>query len=319
MDPQPNSIPWIGGEELRARLPYRKVSEALKRAFDPSVTAPPRHLHSVGTAGAAPEAEKILALMPSWSEAHGLVGVKLFTYFAGNRQIGLPVIHSIYIAVDANTGVVRAVIDGGMLTNIRTAALSALAATYLARPDSRTLLVVGTGELAPHLALAHAAVQPFDRILVWGRRHDAARESARSLREQGLPAEPTESIEVGLSSADVVVAATSSTSPLIKRQHVRAGTHVSLLGGFRPQMREADDELVASSRIVLETIDGVSSTAGDIVGPLKSGAIQRSQLTTELRDLVSGRQPPRQTAEEITLFKSVGDAREDLCAASLAL
>jgi ornithine cyclodeaminase len=308
-------IPFISGEELRAKLPYPKVAEALKRAFDSGITAPPRHVHSMGGA----EAEKLLALMPSWSEAHGLVGLKLFTYFPNNRQIDLPVIHSLYIAVDGQTGMVRAIIDGGMLTNIRTASLSALAATYLARPDSRTLLVVGTGELASHLALAHTAVQSLKRVLVWGRRLDAARDLAHSLSAQGLDAEAVESLQEGLSAADVVVAATSSTSPLIKRCDVKAGTHLSLLGGFTPKMREVDDDLVASARIVLETIEGVSSTAGDIVGPLSSGAIQRSQLTAELRDLVSGAQPGRQSPQQITLFKSVGDAREDMCAAALAL
>ena len=314
-----NTIPWIGGEDLQARLPYAKVSEALKRAFVSDISAPPRHIHSLGSNATAPREDRLIALMPSWSDALGLAGVKLFTFFSGNRELGLPVIHSVYIAVDANTGAIRAILDGGMLTNIRTSALSALAGTYLARPDSRTHLLIGTGELAPHLALAHAAVRRLERVLVWGRRSDAARATAELLKTKGLAAEAIDSIEEGLAVADIVSSATSSTVPLIHRKQVRAGTHIDLVGGFTPHMREVDDELVSCAHIVLETIEGVANTAGDIVGPLKSGAINRSQLTTELRDLVSGQRPGRQNAEEITLFKTVGDAREDLCAAALAL
>ena len=153
-----NSVLWLDGAQLQDQLPYARVVDALKTVFDPETAAPARHVHSFGAQEGSAAEKNLLLLMPAWNDSHGTGGgVKLVTYCLANRLVDLPVVHSLCVAIDAATGTFKAILDGGMPTNIRTAALCTLAATYLARPDSEVLQVVGTGELAGHLAQAHAA------------------------------------------------------------------------------------------------------------------------------------------------------------------
>jgi ornithine cyclodeaminase len=196
----------------------------------------------------------------------------------------------------------------------RTAAASALASSFLSRKDSKTLLVIGTGKLAPYMAAAHAAVRQFDRILVWGR----SGEKARSLAER-LKASVAVDLRPALAEADVVTCATTSATPIVHGADVRAGTHVDLVGGFTPTMREADDALVAKSSVFVDTYVGALAEGGDVVEPIRSGVIERSAVRAELAELCRGDKPGRTGAAEITLFKSVGTALEDLAAACMVV
>jgi alanine dehydrogenase len=317
MDTPTPAVPWFDGSELQRRLPYPAVVEALKKAFSPGIEAPARHMHAVPSATVDAHDHSVLLIMPAW-RPDSILGVKLTTHFSAQRRGGQP-ISSLYIVFDAVAGRPLAMLDGAMLTNIRTASICALAGNYLARPDSRVLLLAGTGALAPHIARAYAAVRPIEKVLVWGKRPEAAAKTASLLCAHALNAEPVTSIEAGLRSADIVACATASREPLVRFSQTRPGTHVDLVGGFTPEMREVDDELVAHARVVLENFSSVSRTAGDIVGPLQSGAITEAHIRTELKDVIAGSAPGRRAEKEITLFKSVGDAREDLCAAELLL
>jgi ornithine cyclodeaminase len=253
--------------------------------------------------------------MPVW--AAGSLGVKIVTVFPGNRARGLASVSALYLLMDGATGHPLALVDGEALTLRRTAAASALAATYLARPDAKVLLAVGTGALAPYMVAAHCALRQIDRVLVWGRSADHARATTARLVAAGLPAEACTDLAAGLASADIVTCATTAREPIVRAALVQPGTHVDLVGAFTPEMRETDDALVQRAEVFVDTFAGALKEAGDLVQPIAAGAIAREHVRAELADLVHGRHPGRGSAEAVTLFKSVGTALEDLCAARL--
>jgi len=305
-------LPFISAEDVHAALGYARLAEALREGFREGCTVPLRHVHEVTGMG-----DRLL-LMPAWRPGKDL-GVKLATVFPRNRERGAATVSALYVLLDGATGHPRALIDGEALTLRRTAAASALASTYLSRADSATLLVIGTGALAPHMARAHCALRPVEKLLLWGRRPERAQALAAQLRDEGLPAEAQADLAQALAQADIVSCATTATEPVVRGALVGAGTHVDLVGGFTPQMREGDDDLIARAEIFVDSYAGALKEAGDLLQPLASGALVRERVRAELAELVTGAHPGRKSREEITLFKSVGTALEDLCAARLVL
>jgi ornithine cyclodeaminase len=303
------SLPFIPAERVHAALEWGALVDALREAFRAGATAPVRASHPVTAA------DDRLLLMPAWDGAS--LGVKIVTVFPGNLEKGIASVSAVYLLMDGATGHPLALIDGEALTKRRTAAASALASTYLSRPDSKRLLVVGAGALAPYLAAAHAAVRPIERIRAWGRTPARAEATVARLSSEGLPAEVCGDLAGGLAGSDIVACATTAREPIVRGRFVRPGTHVDLVGAFTPEMRESDDELIERAAVFVDTFAGALQEAGDLVQPLAAGAITREHVRAELADLVTGRHPGRGSADEITVFKSVGTALEDLCAARL--
>lgn len=295
-------------------LPWGAVVDALETGFRDGCEMPVRHHHRVQAPAGEPDAT--LLLMPAWT-AGGYLGVKIATAFPGNASRGLDTIQGSYILASGETGEPLALIDGAELTLRRTAAASALAARFLARADARRLLVVGTGNLAPHLAGAHAAVRPDLEVAFWGRRPERALAASRSSLLEGLATGTASDLEAAVRGADIVSTATLATEPLVQGDWLRAGTHVDLVGGFTPAMREADDETVRRSTVFVDTRGGALVEAGDLVQPIESGALRAEEVAGDLHELCRGLHAGRQDASEITLFKSVGAALEDLFAAIL--
>ncbi|MGE0733142.1 MAG: ornithine cyclodeaminase family protein [Alphaproteobacteria bacterium] len=295
-------------------LDYPGLIEALRAMFRAGCELPVRHHHTVKTAGAP---DGTLLIMPAW-RAGGHIGVKIVTVFPGNGARDLPGVMGQYLLLDATTGEPRALVDGTALTARRTGAASALAATYLAREDARTLLMVGTGTLAPHLIGAHAAARPLRRVLIWGRDAAKARALAARLNAPSLEVGATDNLEHAVAQADIVSCATLSHAALILGRWLKPGQHVDLVGGFTPEMREADDEAIRRARVYVDTLDGALKEAGDVVQPLATGVIARSDVHGDLFGLTRGAIAGRGARDEITLFKSVGTALEDLAAAELA-
>ena len=301
----------VTASELAAVLDDRGLVERLREAFREGAEAPLRHRHAVP----APGGEGTLLLMPAWQAGRSL-GVKVVTVFPGNAARGLSAVQAAYLLLDAETGEPEALLDGAMLTRRRTAAASALAADYLARRDSATLVMVGTGSLAPHLIGAHAAMRPIREVRVWGRSPEKARALAASFDRVDLRVTAVEDLEASVRGADIVSCATLSTTPLVRGAWLRPGTHLDLVGGFTPAMREADDDALRRSRVFVDTPAALEE-AGDVVQPLASGVLKKEDVP-DLFDLVRGRRPGRLADAEITVFKSVGAALEDLAAAGLA-
>jgi len=286
---------------------------ALRVAFRQGASAPVRHAHVVN------EAERArLLLMPAWREGEAL-GVKLASVFPGNPARGVSTVSGLYILLDGATGHPLALLDGEAITLRRTGAASALAASYLARPDSATLLIVGTGRLAPYMALAHCSIRSFEQVLVWGRSPEKARSLAGRLAGERLPANAVADLAGACSKADVITCATTAREPVLLGRWLRPGTHVDLVGAYAADMRESDDELVSRAEIVVDTFAGALKEAGDIVQAIQSGALRRDAVRAELADVVAARHPGRSSPAQITLFKSVGAALEDLCAAQLVV
>jgi alanine dehydrogenase len=303
----------IDAATVVTRLQPEALATALERMFRDGCTTPMRHHHTVPVPG---ENDGTLLLMPAW-RAGAYLGIKIVTVFPGNSRRQQPAVSAAYILADAHTGTVQAMIDGGELTARRTAATSALAARYLARADARTLLIVGCGRIARQLAHFHVALRPtLEVVQVWGRSTAHAAALADELCSRGIEARVAASLAAAASEADIISAATLATEPLIHGAWIRPGTHVDLVGGYTPAMREADDDLIAKARVYVDTREGAMHEAGDIVSPIASGVLKEDAVY-DLHDLCRDLQPGRRHKDEITVFKSVGAALEDLAAAIL--
>jgi ornithine cyclodeaminase len=307
----------VSAEGVDKALTITGLVETLREAFRAGAVQPVRHHHTVER----PEgAASTLLLMPAWtdfkgpSSADGHIGVKIVTVSPDNNALGKPAVMGLYLLLDGRTGEPQALIDGQRLTQWRTACASALAATYLAREDASRLLVIGAGAMAPFLARAHAAVRPITEISIWNRTHANAGKVAEVLRSEGHAAEAVTDLDAALGAADIISSATISRAPLVKGALLKPGTHVDLVGGFTPEMREADDEAIRRAIVYVDTRAGATKEAGDIVQPLAAGILTEDAIIADLHELARAEKPGRRSADEITLFKSVGAALEDLAA-----
>ncbi|NUZ05851.1 ornithine cyclodeaminase family protein [Piscinibacter koreensis] len=294
---------------VRAALPFNRLIDALRAAFADDAAVPTRHVHAVG-GGAVTS-----LLMPAWQDGR-YYAVKVVNIAPGNAARGLAGVHATVLLHDATTGVPLACIDGSELTARRTAAASALAASYLARPDARRLLVVGAGRVAALLPEAYRAVRPIERVDVWARRPGAAEALAAQWRQQGVDARAVTSLERAVVEADVVSCATLATAPLIAGAWLGAGSHLDLIGSFTPAMREADDACFAGARVWIDTEEALAKS-GDLLDPLARGVLAPGDVVGTLAGLCRGAADTRASAGERTVFKSVGSALEDLAAAVL--
>lgn len=301
-------------QQTAAALPWAPLIDALGAMFKGQGVMPVRHHHHVEVPG---EANATLLLMPAWLPGR-YVGVKLVSVYPGNGARGLPAVQGSYLLTSGATGEMIAVVDGGELTARRTAAASALAARFLAREDAETMMMVGTGRLSLNLMQAHATVRPLKRFLVWGRSPDKVRQTVEAARSLGFDAEPSPDLEAGIRQADIISCATLSEEPLVRGEWLKPGSHVDLVGAFKPSMRESDDEAVRRAEVYVDTKAGALAEAGDIVQALRSGALAVEDIHGDLFDLTTGRVAGRSGDTAITLFKSVGAAIEDLASAILA-
>ncbi|TNC16401.1 ornithine cyclodeaminase family protein [Methylobacterium terricola] len=300
---------WIGEGEIDAALTPARMVEALATAFRAGATAPTRHHHAIET---APDGASLL-LMPAWTADY--VGVKILTLFPGNPAKGLETIQGGVLLCDGRDGRPLALLDGARLTLWRTAAASALAARHLARDDTARMVMVGSGALAPALIRAHAAVRPIRDVAIWNRRAEGAARLAASLRAEGIPARPVTDLAAAVGDADLVSCATLSTEPLVRGAWLRPGTHLDLVGAFTPTMREADDEALLRGPVYVDTPDALKK-GGDVAVAIQSGALAAEAVAGDLTALCRGEAHGRRSPHEITVFKSVGAAIEDLAAAA---
>ncbi|CAN5377647.1 ornithine cyclodeaminase family protein [soil metagenome] len=305
---------FVGAAEIDALLDYPSLIKALREAFTGSIVAPMRHHHEI----ARPGADAVLLLMPAWHAAPGgYLGVKTVSVFPDNVSRGKPSVMGTYLLMTGDSGEPLAAFDGQSLTLWRTAAASALAAGHLARADAARMTMIGAGALAPRLIAAQAAVRPIRDVAIWNRTPETARRLAAELDRPGLRVTATDDRESAVRSADIVSAATLSAEPLVQGAWLRTGAHFDLVGAYNPRMRESDDEAVRRARVYVDTRAGALKEAGDIAQPLASGALREADIAGDLADLCHGRVEGRRSADEITLFKSVGTAIEDLAAAVL--
>ena len=278
----------IHDEQVAALTPWTDLIDAIRDAFRAGGVSPTRHAHSVP----GPGREDIsLLLMPAWNQA---------------GDFGVARLASAYVLFSGKTGHPRAVLDAGALTARRTAAASALASRYLSREDSKTLLVIGTGRAAGQLVEAHCAERPIEEIRIWGRNAD----NAESARQRAAEATGLRCITV----PDV------ADSPLIEADWVEPGTHVDLVGAFKPTMCEADPATIAKAdQVYVDTMEGAMDEAGDLIQAVEAGVFSFDDVAGDLYKLSASDELLRERPDEITVYKSVGVALQDLAAAQLCV
>nr|WP_043528642.1 ornithine cyclodeaminase family protein [Halomonas xinjiangensis] len=299
----------IGADQVAVSLPWASLVDRLGRTFREGVEAPPRHHHAMHRH----DGEATMLLMPAW-ESRGYIGVKMVNVFPQNADHGLPAIAGVYLLSEGEHGRPLACLEGSELTRRRTAAASALAARELAREDAESLLVVGTGKLAPMLIEAHAAVRPIKRVRIWGRNPDKAEEIAQIYADRFDCAAVTD-LAAATPEADIVSCATLSTEPLIHGEWLAPGTHLDLVGAFRPSMRESDAACLERGEVFVDTYAGAKGEAGDVLQAVDEGRFSLDDIRAELAELMRDERPGRSSAQAITVFKSVGASLEDLAAA----
>jgi alanine dehydrogenase len=280
--------------------------EPLRRAFVSQTVSPERAEYDLGE----PERPRTLLLMPAWQPA-GNIGVKIVTIFADNADRGLPAVNAAYLLLSGQTGQPRVSIDGRALTLIRTAAVSALAADLLAPATPEVLLMVGTGALSRYFIEGHLAVRPYRSVHIWGRDPRKAADVARDLGARGWPVAAAADLEAAVRSADVISCATLAQQPLIQGRWLKSQCHLDLVGSFRPDMREADDDCMRGAFIAVDT-RGALEASGDLSEPLARGVMGRDAIALLGELIKAGSAVPR---PDRTVFKSVGTALADLAVA----
>ncbi len=299
-------------QETRERLAFVPLIDALRTMFERGCSLPPRQVLDLAGAGAAAVTSLV---MPAWQPG-GCYGVKVVNIATGNAARGLPGLHSTYMLYDASTGVPLAWIDGDEITARRTAATSALAASWLAPPGARHLALIGAGRIARLLPRAHRAVRPIEHVTVWARSPSRAAALAAELVADGFDAEVAASAQAAVAQADIVSCATLAREPVVRGAWLRPRSHLDLIGSFTPAMREGDDDCFAAATVFVDSDDATTKT-GDLIAPIASGVLAAESVGT-LAELARGRRRAvRSTAQLRTVFKSVGSALEDLAAAML--
>ena len=251
--------------------------------------------------------------MPAYLEKTGELGMKMVSVFSGNLDQGLPTINAMVTLIDARTGLPTAIIDGTYLTALRTGAASGAATDLMARSDAKTVCVLGTGVQGRTQLRAVCAVRDIERVVVFDKRADTAasfRDEMKSILDVDIQLAETASEAVAAS--DVVCTATTSKTPVFSHTDVRPGTHINAIGSFTPQMQELPGEIVASSLLVVDSREAAWAESGDLIIPRNEGRINEDSVHAEIGDIVNGQKSGRDNDEQITLYKSVGNAVQDV-------
>ena len=305
-------IPQIDADFISSYTHYPDLIEAIKQGFAADKTfLPPRHHHTLPTPHGT--TESTLLLMPAWNSPKD-GGVKIITVYPDNNQFGVPSINGVYLYFDGARGILKAIFDAKELTTKRTAATSALASSFLSKLNSQTLMMVGTGALAKDLILAHASLRPIKQVYVWGRDYQKAEALSRKFEQEDFIVEPIPEIKEYLPKVDIVSCATHSQDPLVEGDYLVPGQHLDLVGAYKPDMRESDDPCIRRSSVYVDTFQGARES-GDIELAMRGGLITKEDIKSDLFGLCTASAQGRNSDNEITLFKSVGHALEDLVAA----
>jgi ornithine cyclodeaminase len=306
--------------EVRELVPMPEAIALMKTAF--AELSAGRTVSPLRTVVSLADREGDTLFMPAYVPAMAALGLKTVSVFRQNPQRGLPVIHAIVGLVDPETGQPLAIMDGTYLTALRTGAVSGAAADLLARPESRVLVSIGAGAQGVTQIAAVCAVRPIKRVIAVDV-NDAALERLRETLQRDWPGIverlETTTDAAAVREADVICTATTSRTPVFRDEDVRPGTHISAVGAYTPEMQELPAETVARATVVVDAVDAALAEAGDLIIPLNEGRVSREHFARELGMVVSGSAPGRVSAEEVTLFKSVGTAVQDVVVAKRAV
>jgi len=255
--------------------------------------------------------------MPGYLEDTAAMGAKIVSVFQGNAERGLPSIHGIVIILDPETGIPMAIMDGTYLTALRTGAGSGVATRALAREDARVLAIFGAGGQARAQIDAVRAVRPIEEVRVVSKGGRSARELAATL--EGVRAHAVNDPAEAVLGADVICTVTTSSRPVFPAEAVGPGTHVNGVGSFKPDMQEVPAELLVRSRIFVDARDAALEEAGDLIIPIRDGVFGEDRIVADMGEVLDGRAEGRTNPDEVTYFKSVGNAVQDMAVGLLAV
>lgn len=307
---------WLNRQDIETVLTMDAAITAVENAFRQLATGGvvmPQRVGFGGNGGGG-------AAMPAYiGGADGGLGIKVVTLFGGNTAKNLPVVNGTLLLLEPDTGRLLAVMDAGYMTAVRTGAVGGVATKYLAREDAQTVTVFGAGVQARAQLEAVCAVRNIRQALVIDPKPDAVARFVAEMTDQlNIDMTGTDNIQAAVEAADILVTATSAHEPIFDGHWLRPGVHINGIGSHAPGWRELDTMTVQRARIVADQRVACLAEAGDLLIPLKEGAIQESAIYAELGDVITGNKPGRETSAEITLFKSVGLAIQDVAVAALA-
>lgn len=305
----------ITAEDVHAALRYPHLVDALQEAYAGSFNMPPRQVFLLDD---EPSNHDAFAVLPSWNDE--LIAVKSFTYFPDNPPPEFSSLYSKIMLFDRKHGEPLALVDGTSVTFWRTAGISGLASRLLSREDSKTLLLLGTGNLAPYIIKAQLSVRPIERVMIWGRTPGNVQKviDGFSGKADRVTFEAVSDIQAACGLADIIVSATGSHEPLVLGDWVQPGTHTDFIGNHHATKRECDTALVVKSKVFADSYVNCFKEAGEVLVPIEEGAITKDHVVGELTEMCSGKVELRESDEEITVFKSIGMAMSDLVGAGMA-
>lgn len=310
-------IRFLSSAEVRQALPMADAIIAMKSAYE-QLSAGAADMPLRGRTHTA--SEGVLLTMPAYLKASAELGVKLVSVFPQNAEQGLPIIHAMVLAFDAQTGQPLALMEGGELTAIRTGAGAGAATDYLAREDARSVAIIGSGVQARTQLMAVCAVRPIERAFVYSRDAQKLPQfAAMAEAECNIPVTITTTADEAVSQVDIVCTATTSTTPVFSAEALRPGTHINAVGSYRPDMQEVSSETLRSALIVVDNREAVLAECGELIMAIAEGAITPESIHGEIGEVITGVQPGRSHPDQITYFKSVGVAVQDAAAAAMAL
>ena len=296
----------LSAETLGKHKKYIKIITEIKNSYKKSFKVPPRVIHEIKN--------KInpgnLFIMPAW-ERDEYIGVKVSTSFPSNTKLNKPSIHGRYILFSSKTGFVLSVIDGAELTAIRTVASAALATSILSKKNASSMLIVGTGKLASKIPFFYGSVRNIKIYYVWGRNFSKAKELCRNFKKNKINAIPVKNIKEVSKKVDIISCVTPSKKSLVFGSYVSKGCHIDLVGAFNISMRESDDNLIKKGKVFFDNKEGGFKEAGDILIPLKKKLISKKHIKGDFYDLIQGKIKGRTSNDQVTIYKSVGDALQD--------
>ena len=303
----------ISDEEVHSALSYPELVDSLQEAYGSKYSMPPRQVFLLDEN----TNNDAFAVLPSWNEQ--FIGVKAFTYFPEAEE-SYKSLYSKILLFNRKHGEPLALVDGTTVTFWRTAGISGLATRLLSREDSETMLLLGTGNLAPYIIRANLSVRPLKKVMVWGRNLAKAEAVVGKMQKEFADVEflAIEDRQVACSEADIVVAATGSHEPVVLGEWIMPGTHTDFIGNHHADKRECDTDLIIKAKVYADSRVNAFKEAGEILVPIKEGVFTEDGVVAELNEMCRGDAVLRENEEEITLFKSIGMAMSDLVGAGLA-
>ena len=308
----------LSGKQIRAAISMKDIIGAMELAFVELSTGTPEmpirsHISIAEPAGTA-------LFMPSYMKPSAMIGIKVVTLFEQNRKTNLPYIQGMVSLFDGSNGTPRAVLDGGTITSLRTGAASGLATSLLSRKDSTICTIFGAGVQGRSQLEAICAVRDITRAIVCDISPTAAEIFAREMSEElGIEVVVATSSREAVKAADIICCATVAKTPVFDNRDLPAGVHINAVGSYQPHVQEVPEEMVLRSRLYVDHRESALEETGDLIIPIKKGVLNEEHIVAEIGEVAAGKAPGRTSASEITFFKTVGVAVQDLAAAAIIL